>query len=84
MGATILMLAYGYSAEIENDALVKIAEKAMLGFSKASEPGAYVVDRFPWRNGTCIFFTVGTNGTSQSNMSRAGGQAQVSSLKHGT
>ncbi|KAI5117759.1 hypothetical protein M0805_000603 [Coniferiporia weirii] len=46
-GATILMLAYGYSAQSENDPFVRIAEEAMIGFSKASEPGAFMVDRFP-------------------------------------
>ncbi|KAL5476745.1 hypothetical protein ACEPAI_2931 [Sanghuangporus weigelae] len=47
-GAAILMLAYGYSAKSVDDPLVKIAEEAMLGFSRASEPGAYIVDRFSW------------------------------------
>lgn len=46
-GAAILMLAYGYSAQSEGDPLVNIAEEAMRGFSKASEPGAFMVDRFP-------------------------------------
>lgn len=41
------MLAYGYSAQSEGDPLVNIAEEAMRGFSKASEPGAFMVDRFP-------------------------------------
>lgn len=42
------MLAYGYSAQLEDDPLVNIAEEAMGGFSKASEPGAFMVDRFPF------------------------------------
>ncbi|KAH8116168.1 cytochrome P450 [Phellopilus nigrolimitatus] len=47
-GAIILMIAYGYSTQSENDPLVNIAEEAMVGFSKASEPGAFIVDRFPF------------------------------------
>ena len=43
----ILKLAYGYTAKEENDPIVRIAEEAMDGFSKASEPGAFLVDRFP-------------------------------------
>ena len=34
---------------MDNDPLVKIAETAMQGFSEASEPGAFMVDRFPIR-----------------------------------
>ena len=41
------MLAYGYQAVGDDDHLVKIAEEAMIGFAKASEPGAFLVDRFP-------------------------------------
>ncbi|KAF7974983.1 hypothetical protein HWV62_10733 [Athelia sp. TMB] len=43
----LLKVAYGYTVESENDSFVKIAEDAMLGFSKASEPGAFWVDNFP-------------------------------------
>lgn len=46
-GAAILMLSYGYQVEGDDDYLVKIAEDAMIGFAKASEPGAFLVDRFP-------------------------------------
>lgn len=45
----MLMLAYGYSTRPANDPLVQIAEDAMKGFAKASEPGAFMVDRFPFR-----------------------------------
>lgn len=47
-GATILMLAYGYKVESNDDRLVRIAEDAMVGFAKASEPGAFLVDRIPF------------------------------------
>jgi len=47
-GATILMISYGYKVTSEKDPLVRIAEEAMLGFAKASEPGAFLVDRFPF------------------------------------
>lgn len=46
-GAAFLMLSYGYSVKSDDDELVNIAEDAMLGFGKASEPGAFLVDRFP-------------------------------------
>ncbi len=47
----ILRLSYGYSVDghdIKDPlSLVQIAEDAMRGFSRASEPGAYLVDNFP-------------------------------------
>ncbi|CAL1708513.1 unnamed protein product [Somion occarium] len=48
-GAVILRLAYGYNVtkDQDEDPLVKIVEKAMQGFAKASEPGAFLVDYFP-------------------------------------
>ncbi|KZP12803.1 cytochrome P450 [Athelia psychrophila] len=46
-GSLLLRLAYGYSVETKDDPFVKIAEDAMLGFSQASEPGAFWVDSFP-------------------------------------
>ncbi|KLO13999.1 cytochrome P450 [Schizopora paradoxa] len=45
-GATILMISYGYKVAPADDPYVRIAEEAMLGFAKASEPGAFLVDRF--------------------------------------
>ena len=46
----ILYLSYGYevSEDESKDPLVNIAEEAMQGFSRASEPGAYLVDTIPW------------------------------------
>ncbi|PSR74371.1 hypothetical protein PHLCEN_2v9879 [Hermanssonia centrifuga] len=48
-GELILRLAYGYkvATEQKEDPLVKIAEEAMQGFSRASEPGAFLVDTIP-------------------------------------
>ncbi|KAI0707572.1 cytochrome P450 [Cerioporus squamosus] len=48
-GALILRLAYGYEVAQDQgqDALVRVVEIAMQGFSKASEPGAFLVDNFP-------------------------------------
>lgn len=46
-GSLILRLAYGYSVVENDDPLVKIAEDAMHGFARASEPGAFWVDNFP-------------------------------------
>ncbi|OCH91269.1 cytochrome P450, partial [Obba rivulosa] len=49
-GALILRLAYGYvvSPTQDEDELVNIAERAMQGFARASEPGAFLVDSFPF------------------------------------
>lgn len=49
-GALILYLSYGYEMPEDDtkDPLVNIAEAAMHGFSRASEPGAYLVDTIPW------------------------------------
>lgn len=46
----LLRVAYGYDvAEGESeDYMVTIAERAMQGFSRASEPGAFLVDTLPW------------------------------------
>ncbi|KAK0449604.1 cytochrome P450 [Desarmillaria tabescens] len=46
--STILLLMYGYPSHIGDPLrLVKIAEDAMLGFARASEPGRWWVDSFP-------------------------------------
>lgn len=49
-GALILYLTYGYEVDEDGfkDPLVNIAEEAMLGFARASDPGAYLVDTMPW------------------------------------
>ena len=47
-GSSILRVAYGYTVKGDDDPLVKIVEEAMIGFSKASEPGSFLVDRFPF------------------------------------
>lgn len=46
-GSLILLLTYGYRVTSAHDPLVKIVEDAMLGFARASEPGAFWVDRWP-------------------------------------
>ncbi|KAK0215658.1 cytochrome P450 [Armillaria fumosa] len=46
--STILLLMYGYPSHIGDPLrLVNIAEDAMLGFTRASEPGRWWVDNFP-------------------------------------
>lgn len=49
-GALILYLTYGYAVSDDGieDPLVNIAEEAMQGFARASDPGAYLVDTIPW------------------------------------
>ncbi|KAI0701989.1 cytochrome P450 [Cytidiella melzeri] len=48
-GALILRLTFGYNVveDQKEDPLVKIVEKAMQGFARASEPGAFLVDTIP-------------------------------------
>jgi hypothetical protein len=48
-GSLILKLAYGYNVVSDHDQFVQIAENAMAGFARASEPGRYWVDNFPFR-----------------------------------
>ncbi|KAI1386111.1 putative cytochrome P450 oxidoreductase OrdA-like protein [Hypoxylon trugodes] len=48
-GATILKIAYGYTAEShQNDPLVDMASDAMDKFSRAAVPGAFLVDVAPF------------------------------------
>lgn len=49
-GSTIVMISYGYKTQLPDDPILRIAELAMKGFAKASEPGAFIVDRFPFCN----------------------------------
>ncbi|KAI0052063.1 cytochrome P450 [Auriscalpium vulgare] len=47
-GSLILLLTYGYEvADTGHDPLVQIVEDAMAGFSRASDPDAFWVDRWP-------------------------------------
>ncbi|KAA1470134.1 cytochrome P450 [Dentipellis sp. KUC8613] len=46
-GAIILMMAYGYKSQEENDPLVKLVDDATDQFSVITAPGAYLVDVFP-------------------------------------
>ncbi|KDN34391.1 hypothetical protein RSAG8_12524, partial [Rhizoctonia solani AG-8 WAC10335] len=46
-GATVVRLAYGYTPKDEDDEYIKIAELAMVHFSLATTPGAFMVDILP-------------------------------------
>ena len=48
----MLLVTYGYEVPLDShaDPLVKIVERAMEGFSRASEPGAFWVDYLPLRS----------------------------------
>lgn len=49
-GAVILRMAYGYVIEAhQEDPLIKVADEALLQFSLASVPGAWLVDILPAR-----------------------------------
>ncbi|KIJ65809.1 hypothetical protein HYDPIDRAFT_109838 [Hydnomerulius pinastri MD-312] len=46
-GGIVLKMAYGYTAEIENDPLVKLVDDAMDQFSETTAPNAFMVDIIP-------------------------------------
>ena len=52
VGVIALRIAYGYQVNQENDPLINLAREAVSIFSKASAPGAFLVDSIPIR--TCI------------------------------
>lgn len=48
-GAVILKIAYGYTIESHKaDPLVDLADEALVQFSLAGQPGAWLVDIFPF------------------------------------
>lgn len=55
-GAIILMIAYGYSIDEQDDPLVDSVEAAVKGFSESLEPGAYLVDLIPAREFPLLSF----------------------------
>ncbi len=46
-GGIALKITYGYSAEPEDDPLIKLAEEVMTQFSDTMRANAYIVDFFP-------------------------------------
>ena len=46
-GAIILMIAYGYPLEENDDPYLRVAEASMSGFSEVVVPGAFLVDVIP-------------------------------------
>jgi hypothetical protein len=48
-GAVILKIAYGYTIEShKTDPLIDLADEALVQFSLAGQPGAWLVDIFPF------------------------------------
>ncbi|KIM62440.1 hypothetical protein SCLCIDRAFT_24975 [Scleroderma citrinum Foug A] len=47
VGVIALRIAYGYQVNQENDPLINLAREAVSIFSKASAPGAFLVDSIP-------------------------------------
>ncbi|KZT42515.1 cytochrome P450 [Sistotremastrum suecicum HHB10207 ss-3] len=47
-GSLILLIAYGYKSAPTGDPLVEVVNEAMEQFSRASEPGVWLVDLIPW------------------------------------
>ena len=48
-GAIILRVAYGYEVKENNDPFIELADIATEQFSRATQPGAYLVDVIPMR-----------------------------------
>ncbi|TFY80876.1 hypothetical protein EWM64_g3141 [Hericium alpestre] len=46
-GAIILMISHGYQVKEDKDTFTTTAEQAVEGFSKSTEPGAFLVDVLP-------------------------------------
>ena len=56
-GAIILSIAYGYNIEPrKNDPLVDLADEALVQFSIAASPGAWLVDTMPFRAYSALSF----------------------------
>jgi hypothetical protein len=49
IAAIITKIAYDYDMALENDPLVELAESSADNFSKASQPGQWMVDMIPIR-----------------------------------
>ncbi|KZS97116.1 cytochrome P450 [Sistotremastrum niveocremeum HHB9708] len=47
-GSFILQIAYGYKSASTGDPLLEVVNEAMAQFSRATEPGAWLVDLMPW------------------------------------
>lgn len=48
-GAIVLMISYGYQSQEQNDPLIKMAEEATEQAAEVAQPGAFLVDVFPFR-----------------------------------
>ncbi|KAI1795415.1 cytochrome P450 [Ganoderma leucocontextum] len=47
-GAIVLMISYGYQAQENDDPLIRIAEEATEQAAEVAQPGAFLVDVFPF------------------------------------
>ncbi|THH14867.1 hypothetical protein EW146_g5517 [Bondarzewia mesenterica] len=57
-GAIILSIFYGYHIQEDDDPLVHVADATMEGFSKSTEPGAWLVDIIPVEGTASPSFTL--------------------------
>lgn len=48
-GAIVLMISYGYQAQENDDPLIRIADEATEQAAEVAQPGAFLVDVFPFR-----------------------------------
>ncbi len=48
-GAIVLMISYGYQAQENDDPLIRIADEATEQAAEVAQPGAFLVDGFPFR-----------------------------------
>lgn len=56
-----MKLTYGYTVRDRSDEYIKIAERAMITFSAATTPGAFLVDIFPSRKSNVVSNREGLN-----------------------
>lgn len=47
-GSVILKVTYGYQTAPSDDPFLVLAKQVMAAFSRASQPGAWMVDLIPW------------------------------------
>ena len=48
-GAIVLMISYGYQPREEGDPMIRMAEEATEQAAEVAQPGAFLVDVFPFR-----------------------------------
>ena len=48
-GSIVLMISYGYEPQEDDDPLIRMADEATEQAAEVAQPGAFIVDVFPFR-----------------------------------